>query len=90
MFHLFVSRGLFTCVDVLRFCHQITVQGKCHHGRKSDIEPERTGKVNGTQSGRERRDERKGSRGGTRDIDTASQEADSGVPRERSRRVSSW
>ena len=35
-------------VDVLRFCHQITVQGKCHHGRKSDIEPERTGKVNGT------------------------------------------
>jgi hypothetical protein len=43
-----LSRAFLGYVDVLRFCHQITVQGKCHHGRKSDIEPERTDKVNGT------------------------------------------
>lgn len=28
-------------VEVLRFCHQLNVQGKCHYG-ESDIEPKGT------------------------------------------------
>jgi hypothetical protein len=39
-----MSRG----VNVLQFCHQLNVQGKCHHG-ESDIEPKRTTKVKRTE-----------------------------------------
>ena len=42
------------CVIVIRFCHQLTVKGKCHHGRKSDIEPERTEKSRSIGRSRER------------------------------------
>ena len=34
-------------VDVLQYCHQLNVQGKCHHG-ESDIERKGTTKVKGT------------------------------------------
>ena len=27
-----------SCVDVIRYCHPLTVKGKCHHERESDIE----------------------------------------------------
>jgi hypothetical protein len=35
-------------VEVLRFCHPLIVQGKCHHG-ESDIEPEGTEPVKGIE-----------------------------------------
>jgi hypothetical protein len=34
-------------VNVLQFCHQLNVQGKCHHG-ECDIEPTGTTKTEGT------------------------------------------
>ena len=36
-------------VDVIRFCHRLNVKGKCHHGRKGDIELERGNKGNHTE-----------------------------------------
>ncbi len=36
-------------VNVIRFCHQLIVKGKCHHGRKGDIEQERAEKGNGLE-----------------------------------------
>ena len=41
--------GYYTFVNVLQFCHQLIVQGKCHHGRKGDIEYEGTDKTYGYQ-----------------------------------------
>ena len=35
-------------VNVLRYCHQVNVQGKCHYG-ESDIEPEGTTKATSIQ-----------------------------------------
>ena len=40
------SRGV---VNVLQFCHQLIVQGKCHHGRIGDIEQEGTEEAHGTE-----------------------------------------
>ncbi|HEY93028.1 MAG TPA: hypothetical protein G4O17_04710 [Dehalococcoidia bacterium] len=34
-------------VNVLRFCHQLTVQGKCHHEGDGVIEQERAEEVGG-------------------------------------------
>lgn len=39
-------------VDVLRFCHRLIVQGKCHHEGDGDIEQEGTEKVGSVKSGR--------------------------------------
>jgi hypothetical protein len=36
-------------VDVIGFCHRLTVKGKCHHGRNGDIEQERAEKGNGLE-----------------------------------------
>jgi hypothetical protein len=36
-------------VDVLQFCHQLTVQEKCHHEGAGGIEQEGTSKANGTE-----------------------------------------
>ena len=39
-------------VNVLRFCHHLIVQGKCHHEGDGDIEQERTEEVSGVKSDR--------------------------------------
>ena len=38
------------CVDVLRFCHHLIVQGKCHHEGDGDIEQEGTDEVDSVES----------------------------------------
>ena len=38
-------------VGVIRFCHHLTVKGKCHHEGEGDIEQERTEKVGSIESG---------------------------------------
>ena len=40
---------LVSCVDVLRFCHHLIVQGKCHHEGDGDIEQERAEEVDGVK-----------------------------------------
>ncbi len=36
-------------VNVLRYCHQLIVQGKCHHGKNGDVEQKRTKEAYGHQ-----------------------------------------
>ena len=38
-------------VDVIRFCHRLTVEGKCHHERDGGIEPERDGGIEPERDG---------------------------------------
>ena len=45
-------------VDVLRLCHWLTVQGKCHHEGDSDIEQGRAEEIDGAESGGGREDDR--------------------------------
>ena len=51
-----------TIVDVLQFCHHLTVLGKCHHEGDSDIEQERAEEVGGIKPSGGRQDERQGSK----------------------------
>jgi hypothetical protein len=36
-------------VNVLQFCHQLIIQGKCHHGKSGDVEYQRTKEAYGNQ-----------------------------------------
>ena len=49
-------------VNILQFCHHLTVLGKCHHEGDSDIEQERAEEVDGIKPGGGRQDERQGSK----------------------------
>jgi len=48
-------------VNVIRFCHHLTVKGKCHHEGVGDIEQERAEEIGGVKPGRGGQDERQGS-----------------------------
>ena len=49
-------------VDVLRYCHHLTVLGKCHHEGDGGIEQERAEEVGGIKPGGGRQYERQGSK----------------------------
>ena len=51
LFLIFVNSKLGSPVDVLRFCHHVTVLGKCHHEGDGDIEQERAEEVSGIKPG---------------------------------------
>jgi len=44
-------KGFWLVVGVIRFCHHLTVKGKCHHEGEGDIEQEGAEEVNGNESG---------------------------------------
>ena len=46
-----MSRGFVSFVSVIRFCHHLTVKGKCHHEGEGDIEQEGAEEVSGIESG---------------------------------------
>ena len=45
-------------VNVLQFCHHLTVLGKCHHEGDGGIEQERAEEVGGIKSGGSGQDDR--------------------------------
>jgi len=47
-------------VNVLQFCHHLTVLGKCHHEGDGDIEQERAEEVGGVKPGGEGQDDWQG------------------------------
>jgi len=49
--YLSLRIGCAGCVGVIRFCHHLTVKGKCHHEGEGDIEQEGAEEVNGNESG---------------------------------------
>ena len=57
-----MSSNPFDIVNVLRFCHQVTVLGKCHHEGEGDIEQERAEEVGGVKPGRGGQDDWQGSK----------------------------
>ena len=52
-----MSRRRIVSVDVIRFCHRLSVERKCHHERDGDIEPERTEEIDGIESGGDGQDD---------------------------------
>ena len=58
-----MSTSRIEIVNVIRFCHHLTVLEKCHHERDDDIKQERAEKVGGIKPGGDGQDEWQGSSG---------------------------
>ena len=66
-------------VDVIRFCHRLTVEGKCHHERDGGIEPERTEEVDGAKSGGDGQDDWWGGKWGVGSFSASGKATSNGV-----------